>query len=156
MVVAQDGRTAIGQMLPVLRSRRRVASRALSGEFGFAWALAFKIAGIALTALGLGLDIREALAADPEVAAAKPEDAELNAAAAMIAAQDPQKRPASFWKTSLASVFGMPATPYQQVPGVPTAPTAAGIGGMPVWGWVLIGVGGFIVLSQMGILKLRR
>jgi len=156
MVVAQSGARAIGQMLPVLRGRSRVASRALSGAFGFSYILAIKIAGIALTALGLGLDIRESMKADPETAAAKPEDAELNAAAAMIAAQDPQKRPASFWKTSLASVFGMPATPYQQVPGVPPPPTAAGIGGMPVWGWVLIGIGGFIVLSQMGILKLRR
>lgn len=156
MVVAQKGATAIGHMLPVLRGGRRVRSPALSGAFGFAWALAFKIAGIALTAIGLGLDIRDAMKADPEVAAAKPEDAELNAAAAMIAAQDPQKRPASFWKTSLASVFGMPATPYAPVPGVPTAPMGAGLGGMPIWGWVLIGIGGFVALSQMGILKLRR
>lgn len=96
MIVEQNGRTALGQMLPVLAGRGRAASRALSGALGFSWALAFKIAGIALTAIGTGIDIRNAMQSDPETASAKPDDSDLNAAATMIAAQDPNKRGTEF------------------------------------------------------------
>lgn len=167
MVIARtEGQSDIKAFDPILAQLPAFSGTPRGGGFGFNWGLAIQIAGWVINGIGLGLSTYEAVkGAKTQSGVEKLEPAEISAIASQIAAADPQHRSASAWETILASQFGMGGgtLPQQQIPpGFYLDPRTgqlaplpddkkAGLGDLPTWSWIVIGLLGFMVLKGGGL-----
>jgi len=138
-----------------------------AGQFGFAWSLGFQILGWVISGIGLGMSVADAVAdarkkKDIENPGATLSPSDLVSTAQKLALADPSND-TEYYVRLLQGKFG-PDAPKCPVgfyldPATSTCVPIKKAGiftNVPGWGWVIIGIGGFFVVTQMGILKIAR
>lgn len=154
MVFQREGDTSITAF------DRVMGFSGVGGGLGFDWSLAMQIAGWTIQGIGLGLSTYESIRGAKEKSGVVGlEESEVAAIASQIAQADPQHRSASTWEALLSQQFGgagqVPAVrcpegfyPTPDGACLPIAAQRAGLGAVPTWGWIIIGVLGFAVVKS--------
>jgi len=171
MLLERSGYNDSSVLMSVLASKEQQPVQ-ISGDFGIAWALVFQIAGWVIQGIGLGLSIKDAVSqANQKLPAGQTVATEdIDLIADQLAKQFPTTSKAQ-WTQLLTEGFATkmaipgpvgPVTPapcpegYYRDPATGICVEAkTGLGKLPTWAWIVIGVLGFLWAQRSGLLAPR-